>query len=129
MNCHELLLMVTALCSKGDDVPRMKPKKYPWYQCYNDSKDFDPSQKFAILQCEDDDPPTRLAAGVKVLCFVKCDFGITYDMLEDQVGVTGYPWKRLSYEMEMIPSGASNEFSLLYKGKKMGSRNVQIDFQ
>ena len=37
--------------------------------------------------------------------------------------------KKLDYVLEMIPSGASNEFRVLYQGEQLGSHNVTTEFQ
>ena len=101
----------------------MKPKKHSCYKTYVNREEFKPSQRLTTLQCDDgDDPPMRLTESFNDLCTISCDFGITYDTLDDKIGKTGKSWKQLIYEIEMIPSGASNVFSVLHKGKRMGSR-------
>ena len=55
--------------------------------------------------------------------------GITYDQLEDYTTpATGEEVKRFNYEIEMVPSGASNEFRLLYKGRALGAKDVKVNF-
>ena len=82
-----------------------------------------------IYQCEDDDPPTRFTTSVKKLCVFKYTPDFPYSSLEDYINMEGKKIKRWYYVLEMIPSGASNEFRVLYKGRQLGSHNVSTEFQ
>lgn len=83
----------------------------------------------SIYQCEDDDPPTRFRSSVKKLCVFKYTVDVAYSSLKDYINMNGERLKKLSYVLEMIPSGASNEFRICYEGKKLGSHNVSTEFQ
>lgn len=107
----------------------MTPTKHPWFKSYVTAKVFDPVQHSTIYQCEDDDPPVQETTSVKKLCTINSNFGISFDELEDWTGKTGKRYKGLTYEIEMISSGASNEFSVLYKGRKFGSHHAHLDLQ
>ncbi|MCJ1345236.1 hypothetical protein MMC31_003442 [Peltigera leucophlebia] len=113
---------------KGDDVSKMKPIQEGFSELFSE-KNFYASQVKKIYQCEHDDPPSRRTASVTMLCSIKYIFDIPYNSLEDFTGANGKRLKKLSYKIEMIPSGASNEFSMLHRGKKLWSHNAGIDFQ
>ena len=83
----------------------------------------------AIYQCEDDDPPTRFTTSVKKLCVLKYTLDIPYSSLEDRINTEGKKIKKWDYVLQMIPSGASNEFRILYKGEQLGSHHVRTEFQ
>ena len=83
----------------------------------------------SIYQCEDEDPPSRLVKSVKRLCEIKWAVDVAYSSLKDYTGANGRRIKRVDYEIEMIPSGASNEFRVIYKGEKLGSHSVRTEFQ
>ena len=83
----------------------------------------------SIYQCEDDDPPTRITTSVKKLVVVKYMLDTPYSSLNDYVNTNGKKIKKLSYVIEMVPSGASTEFRVVYKGEQLGSHNVTIEFQ
>ena len=83
----------------------------------------------SIYQCEDDDPPTRLTKSVKKLCVFKYTLDVAYSSLKDYINKNGGKTKKLDYILEMIPSGASTEFRVLYEGEKLGSHNVSTEFQ
>lgn len=52
-----------------------------------------------------------------------------YSNLEDYSGKNGCTLKRWNFELEMVPSGASSEFTVYYGGEKRGTQNVAIDFE
>ena len=83
----------------------------------------------SIYQCEDDDPPTRITRSVKKLCVVKSTLDVAYSSLKDYTSGSGKRIKKLECEIEMIPSGASNEFRVLYKGEMLRSHNVTTAFR
>lgn len=107
----------------------MKPKQEAFYHTYSKKEDFGNFRTITIYQCQDDNPPSRLTTNVDKLCNIKFDFNVPYDMLQDFLGANGKTLKILNYEIEMIPSGASNLFSVFYQGEKLGSENARIDFQ
>ena len=115
--------------AQGDNVSKAQPKKKTFYRSYGTSKDFTGLEHEIIFQCDEDDPPSRLTTGIQGLCSIKWDLDIPYDALEDFKGAGGRKLKKFVYDIEMIPSGASNEFSILYKGKKLASQNARIEFQ
>lgn len=116
---------------KGDNVSKMEPKKEKFSSYYSTKQEFESAQEMTIFQCEDDDPPSQRTDSdkVKELCNINYNFNIPYDSLENFTGASGKKLKRLVLEIEMMPSGASNEFSIIYQGNKLGSQNVHVDFQ
>jgi hypothetical protein len=53
---------------------------------------------------------------------------VTFDQLEDYVPANGRKLKRFLYQVEMVPSGASNEFTVYREGKKLASQSVTVEF-
>lgn len=107
----------------------MEPKKKSFSRTFASEEDYNPCQEISIYQCEDDDPPVRVTSSVKELSTIKTNFAISYDCLNNFTGKTGNRSKILVYEIEMVPSGASNEFSVWYEGEKLASQNARIKFQ
>ena len=107
----------------------MEPERHTFYRCYNKKEDFDGTYKATILQCDEDKPPARANENVKELCSISSDFNITYDMLADYTGANGNIIKKLFFDIEMVPSGASNVFSIIFEGIKLASQDARIDFQ
>ncbi|MCJ1346745.1 hypothetical protein MMC31_004963 [Peltigera leucophlebia] len=114
---------------KGDNVSKMEPKQEDFYRLFSKAEEFYASRTKTIYQCEHHDPPSRLTTSVKELCTIKYKLDIPFSSLEDFTGANGKILKKHSYKIQMIPSGASNEFSMLYQGEKLWSQNVRIDFQ
>lgn len=83
----------------------------------------------SIYQCEDEDPSTRFTKSVKKLRVFKYTLDVAYSSLKDYTSGSGKRTKKLEYELEMIPSGASDEFRVLYQGESLGSHNVSTEFQ
>lgn len=107
----------------------MERKRETFYKLYKNEEDFKLFRTEDIYQCEDDEPPSRETASVNELCTVNYNLDILYDSLEDFTGANGKMLKKFTYGIEMIPSGASNVFSIFYKGKKLASKDAHIDFQ
>lgn len=115
--------------AQGENVSKAQPKQKGFYISYSREKDFKRTHTDTIYQCDEDDPPSRLTTGVQELCSINCDLDIPYHALEDLEGANGAKLKMFSYTIEMIPSGASNEFSILYEGEKLASQDARIEFQ
>lgn len=61
------------------------------------------------------------------LCSINYKFPTPYQLLPDYTTMGGKVVKKASYEIEMVPSGASIEFSLYYDGKKLGSEVTTVE--
>ena len=64
-----------------------------------------------------------------MLCISKFRLDVAYSSLKDYTNMNGEKIKKVDYKLEMIPSGASNEFRVFYEGEKLGSQNVSTEFQ
>jgi hypothetical protein len=64
-------------------------------------------------------------ASVTTLCTIKTNYNLKFDELEDFTTENEDLVKKLRYEIEMIPSGAFNEFNVLYEGYKLGTQNAR----
>jgi hypothetical protein len=64
---------------------------------------------------------------VTPLCTISCP--IQASMIVDWENGTGKPVKKLSYEIKMVPSGASVEFAIYIEGRKQGTKGAQVDFK
>ena len=107
----------------------MEPERHSFYRSYSKEEDFDGVYKTTIWQCDEDNPPTRMNENVKELCSISSDLNIPYELLEDHPGANGNMIKKLFVDIEMVPSGASNVFSIIYEGIKLASQDARIDFQ
>lgn len=115
-------------------MSRKNPVRHEFYEAFTSQMAWDEKTKegdtIRIYECNDDSPPTRKTKSVKKLCDIAVSFsGIKYDDLEEYYDENGRLLKKWSYDLEMVPSGASTEFAVYYKGKKLGSKNLAVDFQ
>ncbi|KAI1407357.1 actin-like ATPase domain-containing protein [Hypoxylon sp. FL1857] len=117
---------------KGQNVPKLQPVKRSYYQLFRSKDDFDESaNRFdsEILQCDDDVPPSRFNDRIKSLCTITVELDVPYELLEDFTSAEGKRMKRFNFDVEMVPSGASIDFAILYQGIKLGSQNAKIEFE
>ncbi len=114
-------------CFKGDNVSKKDPIRHSFYQTYRE----DPGRAFSysIYQCEDAVAPDRRTASVQYMCAVDWTLDVPYSLLETFTNSKGERLKKLSYEIEMVPTGASVEFVLYIDGRKQESQNVKVNFQ
>ncbi|KAJ5522024.1 hypothetical protein N7527_006139 [Penicillium freii] len=114
---------------KGQDVSKADPIRHSFVRSFTDGDDFKSTISDTIYQCDSENPPRQLNDTVTGICKVSWSTkGINHDDLESQSGKNG-PYKVLSYEIEVRPSGASNDFAIYYEGKKVGSKNSRIAYE
>jgi len=112
---------------RGENVSKKDPVRKAYYRTYR--TDFGGSCSLDLMQYDELDPPTRKTADVKSLCTIDFTTGIPYEKLPDFTNPKGEVLKRLSFEIEMTPSGASLDFVVLINGKRQGAQNVAVNFQ
>ncbi|KAI1326451.1 hypothetical protein F5Y16DRAFT_374825 [Xylariaceae sp. FL0255] len=119
---------------RGDHVSKMQPVRYSWRQIFGEEEKFTFNGILAttIYQCDDDEPPTRKARGVRdtirELGTLRCDLGISFQDIPIYTVHEGKTYRKLTYQIELVPSGASVDFVLYYKGKRKGSETVKVQF-
>jgi hypothetical protein len=57
-----------------------------------------------------------------------CKVDVPYHSLEDYRAPNGKLLKRANIEIKMVPSGATVEFSVFHRGRMLGSRDVNLEF-
>lgn len=82
-----------------------------------------------FFQCGEASPPAAINSGVTPLCSITCKLATPLSEIPDFVNSKGQRFKKLWYDVDMLPSGASVEFSVWSGGKKLGSSEVQIRFE
>ncbi|KAI0904020.1 actin-like ATPase domain-containing protein [Ustulina deusta] len=118
---------------KGQSVSTEEPIRHNFYRSFDTEDSFRENGGTLvdeILHCDDDIPPPRKTERVQVLCETswKYDDEITFESVEDYRGKNGHKLKRLTYEIVMVPSGASTEFAVYYQQMKVASHNLQVTF-
>ncbi|KAI8281092.1 Heat shock 70 kDa protein 12B [Colletotrichum sp. SAR 10_98] len=64
---------------------------------------------------------------ITLWCRFQIDIPTPFSELKDFKTASGRVVKKLSYEIEMIPSGASLDIAVYMAGKKLGSRSVRVE--
>ncbi|CAI7659240.1 unnamed protein product [Penicillium glandicola] len=114
----------------GNDVLKAQPVRHEYYTYYKDEEDFKGPYEVDIFQCDEENPPSRRSSSVKKLCTIRMSRQhISFHSLPDYVGNDGVHAKAWEFEIEMVPSGASNEFIIHYHGQRLGSGKAELDFQ
>ncbi|KAG7294155.1 hypothetical protein NEMBOFW57_004223 [Staphylotrichum longicolle] len=114
---------------KGDEIVLAKPIRRSFCHYFETKDQFD-AHSFTqpIVRCSDDHPPSRKTDSVQTLCQITySNPDMSFDKLENCRGKNLKVLKSLSFEIEMVPSGASTVFSVEYKGTKLGSQNAGVD--
>jgi hypothetical protein len=112
---------------QGENVSKKDPVRKSYYRTFR--TDFGGSCSLYLQQCDELNPPTRKTAEVKNLCMIDFAVDIPYRQLQDYTNPNGELLKRLVFEIEMTPSGASLDFAVLINGKRQGAQNVAVNFQ
>jgi hypothetical protein len=112
---------------QGEMASNIKPLRATWYMFY-EREQFNGTCSVDLYQCEDEVPPTRCTPSVRTLGKLSCGLDVEYSDLPDFKSKTGVMMKKLEFELELVPSGASVEFVLYVDGRKQGSERAKIRF-
>ncbi|KUJ09099.1 actin-like ATPase domain-containing protein [Mollisia scopiformis] len=112
---------------RGETVSGKDPVRRSYYQILKN--DFGRSFSITMHQCNALTAPSRLTPDVGFLCTIDCAVDTPFGALEDYTNPNGEIFKRLTYDIEMVPSGASVEFVVYINGKRQGAQNANIHFE
>ncbi|OHE90576.1 hypothetical protein CORC01_14123 [Colletotrichum orchidophilum] len=112
---------------RGDDVSQKDPAKFSYFEIFRE--DFGGHFSVDIWACDEMEVPVRRTFHVNDFCKIECKLDIPFSSLPDIKTIDGTMAKKMTYEVEMIPSGASMEFAVYIDEKKQGSHNVRVRFQ
>ncbi|KAK0371652.1 hypothetical protein CLIM01_11003, partial [Colletotrichum limetticola] len=112
---------------KGDIVSQKRPVRFSYYEIYKE----DVGGRFSVGICECDaaEVPDRRTFQVNDLCYIDCKLDVPFSKLPDIMTIDGTMAKKMTYVVEMIPSGASVEFAVYIDGRKQGSHNASVRFE
>ncbi|KAK3946034.1 hypothetical protein QBC46DRAFT_370658 [Diplogelasinospora grovesii] len=112
---------------RGEMTSNIKPLRASWCRLYK-KKEFNGTCSVHLYQCEDEVPPTRYTPSVRTLGKFSSDLDVEYSDLPDFKSKTGVMMKKLEFELELVPSGASVKFVLYVDGRKQRGESAQIRF-
>ena len=111
---------------QGDVISKSEPVRHSYYRTFQ--KDPGSQISVKIYQCEDERAPHRRIPSVTHLCTINCEVNMPFSSWPAMKSKSGERYRTLDYEVEMVPSGASVEFTVYIDGKKQGSENAAIKF-
>ncbi|KAK8071323.1 hypothetical protein PG997_011526 [Apiospora hydei] len=115
------------LLEKGSDVSTTQPTSCPL--CHILKKDSGGTFAIDIYQCEEYPLPLRKNASVKRLVSISCKIATPLEEVPELFNRLGQRFRKLDFDLDMVPSGASVEFAVWAGGKKLGSSEVQIQYE
>ncbi|OAA68266.1 hsp70 family chaperone [Niveomyces insectorum RCEF 264] len=110
---------------KGSSVKTLAPIRHDFYLLFNKPKT---EWTRELYLCNDVEAPTRRNENVIKLCDIHCNFASIVDSLPDYKSPSGKMFKRFSYEIVMIPTGASVDFQVYYKDQRLATQEVNVCF-
>ncbi|KAL2812144.1 hypothetical protein BDW59DRAFT_167879 [Aspergillus cavernicola] len=116
---------------KGEKISVGKPVRHNFYRIYS-VNEFDGGLWEIFYQCGESSPPSVWSDGsVQRLCDLHTNTNIPSSALKDHTSADGKKTskKKLEFDLEMVPSGASIEFGLYVGEKKQGSQAVKIEYE
>ncbi|KAL4864901.1 hypothetical protein BDV12DRAFT_200620 [Aspergillus spectabilis] len=112
---------------RGDNVSTTHPLRHNFYRLYR--RDFGGSFAVELFESEEQDAPSRLDKNVVRHCKIDCTLDVPFEHLEDFISAdTGTRMKKMSFDLEMVPSGATVQFVVYIDGRRQGSQNANIRF-
>ncbi|KAL2846179.1 hypothetical protein BJY01DRAFT_263382 [Aspergillus pseudoustus] len=112
---------------RGDNVSTTEPLRHNFYRLYK--KDFGGSFAVELFECEEHSAPSRLDRNVVRHCKIDCTLDVPFEALEDFTSAeTGSRMKKMSFDLEMVPSGATVQFVVYIDGRRQGSQNANVRF-
>ncbi|KAF5516035.1 Heat shock 70 kDa protein 12B [Colletotrichum siamense] len=113
---------------RGDVVSKKDPVREKYYELYRRMGDFDGKLNVTLWTCEENEPPERKDFRVNSQSNFQMKVEAKFSELPDFKTASGIVVKKLTYEIEMIPSGASLDIAVYMNGEKLGSQNASVQF-
>ncbi|VUC27157.1 unnamed protein product [Clonostachys rosea] len=103
-----------------------KPCRASFWQDFTEP---DNEIKTELVYSEAEVPPSRCDDTVKQLCEIKWENIPKFNTLPIWTNCEGEDLRQLVYEVQMASDGVSLDFAILYRGQRVASKNVSVDFE
>jgi len=115
---------------RGENIGDERPVRFRYYQLLRNPLEgnmFDVD----LYQSAVKNAPTRKTQEVERLCVITCLCETPYNQLPIFTNMLGETFRKLYYNIEMTSTGASLDFAVYMDGKRLGQKNVEVqyDFQ
>ncbi|KAI0891531.1 actin-like ATPase domain-containing protein [Annulohypoxylon nitens] len=112
---------------RGDDVSKSSPVRASWY--VTSKTGFSNTIRQEIQQCTSVMAPSRKTKEVLSLCTIEWTPDVSWEKLEWCTSFTGKKFKKLQFEIEFKPLGATAEFAVYIDGRKQKGKRSVVDIQ
>ncbi|KAF5263244.1 hypothetical protein FOXYS1_6008 [Fusarium oxysporum] len=111
---------------EGDNLLTKKPVRHDYERLY--------SQRIGhvsetIYICSEFPPPKSSGQAVEKLCEIRWTRNISLESLPTWTNPLGKVYQKLSYAIEMTCEYGIVDFTVYYKGKRVGAHNVDVQFR
>ncbi|WQF77449.1 Putative ATPase, nucleotide binding domain-containing protein [Colletotrichum destructivum] len=111
---------------KGDDITDKRTVRHRFYERYLTA----PSEIIQELFHSAATPaPKRADSTTKRLCTITWNRKVNFDTLPTFTNILGKVYHELIFDIEMISDGASLDFTIFHGGKRVGGKNVIVEFE
>ncbi|KAK8110207.1 Heat shock 70 kDa protein 12B [Apiospora kogelbergensis] len=117
---------ITWFLKKGENVSKKNQVRYSYYEIHK--TDFGGVMKVDLQTSEAEQPAPRKTPSVNKLCDIVSILDVPFQALPNWTNDKGESFKKLSYDVEMVPSGATLEFNIYIDGKRQKSKDITITF-
>ncbi|KAI1758900.1 actin-like ATPase domain-containing protein [Hypoxylon sp. FL1150] len=114
---------------KGEDCSQSSPVRKSFYRTFRTDFGNDLQLREEIFQCTDETPPSRHDESVSHLCTIHWNSDVSFKNLEWVTNSVGVRYKRLFYDLEFIPQGATVEIVAYVGGRKQKGKDSVVDIQ
>ncbi len=123
------IILISNVFGQGKEVETDRPIRKKLYRSRSMEADLPSFLDFKIFQCESEHPPKYKNHHVTLhstIVFQLGQFGSS--AWEVYNASNGRRFKKITYTLEMVPSGASTQISVWVKGQRLGSKYISIQF-
>ncbi|TQN67607.1 Heat shock 70 kDa protein 12B, partial [Colletotrichum shisoi] len=112
--------------TQGMDVSSKKPVRHEYYRLFSSV----PEEITESIYVTTTWPAPKMEdSNVKKLCDVKWNKTVDFETLPRFTNSLGKVFGKLNFTVEMVCAGASIDFTIIYDGKRVCSKNVEVDFE
>jgi hypothetical protein len=115
---------------RGDDIWDHEPVVVGRHRNVS-SSDVGPSGNYywkeSIYACDLSSPPTRKTPDTEKLGDIRAEVNIKH--LPEKMNIDNKPYRSLKFKIEMNICGSGLEFAIMFDGKRIAQKNIDIDFE
>jgi hypothetical protein len=113
---------------RGQNFDVVQPVKFGFSQSLRHAPKHN-TYKVMIYESDDTTAPPRRTASVKPLCEITIQLEVNYDDLPESIDIYGQPYKKYSYQVEMVREDAGLQFFLVRNGRRLGAQNIAVQME